>query len=290
MYAQYFGLQQMPFSITPGTEFAFASRAHQEALNTLLVAVKGGEGFVKITGEVGTGKTMLCRRFLNILQKDGLTTAYVPNPALQPHSLLLSVAHELGIRMQDEFDEYGLLKRLNQTLVRVAQRGGSVVVCLDEAQALPDATLEAVRLLSNLETEKRKLLQLVLFGQPELNEKLADPLLRPLCQRISFSYKLSGMSLREVDRYVAHRLTVAGYGGAEIFSRCAIGSLHQASGGVPRLVNILCHKALMAAYGEGIRQVDARHIKAAADDTDAASKPGWLSPARWFSPFNWGHG
>jgi len=276
MYLDHFRLREMPFAITPGTAFAFASRAHQEALNTLLVAVQGGEGFVKITGEVGTGKTILCRRFLDILHRQHVVTAYIPNPAMQPRSLLLSLAEELGMPANGNVDEYTLIDNINKTLLSVAERGSSVVVCLDEAQSMPRDTLEAVRLLSNLETGRSKLLQLVLFGQPELDQKLADNSLRQLQQRITFEYEMSGMSLRELDRYVAHRLGIAGYVGADLFSAAAIHRLHQATRGVPRLVNVLCHKALLSVFGEGGQSVLPRHIRAAAADTSAAHAPGYL--------------
>ena len=294
MYLDHFQLQEMPFAITPGAAFAFGSRAHQEALNTLLVAVQSGEGFVKITGEVGTGKTILCRRFLDILHRKGVVTAYVPNPAMQPRTLLQSLAAELGMNERADVDEFTLMSNINKTLIAVAERGGTVVVCLDEAQAMPRDTLEAVRLLSNLETGRAKLLQLVLFGQPELDDKLAEQSLRQLQQRITFEYALSAMSLRELDRYVAHRLNIAGYAGADLFSAQAIHRLHQASRGVPRLVNVLCHKALMSVFGEGGQVVCERHIRAAASDTASAYLPGylplWLTQPRLYasSTLSWG--
>jgi MSHA biogenesis protein MshM len=293
MYLDHFRLREMPFAITPGTAFTFASRAHQEALNTLLVSVQGGEGFVKITGEVGTGKTILCRRFLDILQRRGIVTAYIPNPAMQPRSLLQALAEELGMRAGAEVDEYTLLGNINKTLMSVAQRDCSVVVCLDEAQAMPRETLEAVRLLSNLETGRSKLLQLVLFGQPEFDHKLAENSLRQLQQRITFEYEMSGMSVRELDRYVAHRLNIAGYVGADLFSTTAIHRLYQATGGVPRLINILCHKALLSVFGEGGKCVLPRHISAAAADTTAARSSGllplWLTqPTAWAAGMGWG--
>ncbi|MEC5386087.1 AAA family ATPase [Uliginosibacterium sp. H3] len=293
MYLEHFRLREMPFAITPGVAFAFASRAHQEALNTLLVSVQSGEGFVKITGEVGTGKTILCRRFLDILQRRGIVTAYIPNPAMAPRSLLQAFAEELGMFETSGLDEHTLLGNINKTLVQVAARGCSVVLCLDEAQAMPRDTLEAVRLLSNLETSRSKLLQLVMFGQPELDRQLGEHSLRQLQQRITFEYEMSGMNLRELDRYVAHRLAVAGHVGSDLFSAAAIDRLHQASRGVPRLVNILCHKSLMIVFGEGGTLVSPRHVRAAAADTTAARQPGymplWLKqPGVWTSSLGWG--
>lgn len=269
MYLAHFGLREAPFGITPDTSFVFTCNAHQEALNTLLVAVTNGEGFIKITGEVGTGKTLLCRRFLSTLD-DKYVSAYIPNPYLEPRTLMLSLAEELGIAVESGAEQHQLLKRLNQGLLEFANAGKRVVVCLDEAQAMPLETLEALRLLSNLETEKSKLLQVVLFGQPELNERLAQESVRQLRQRITFEYELGGLNKQELLLYLAHRMRVAGYTGRPLFSRNAVEALFQASKGLPRLVNILAHKALLLVYGEGGMKVQGRHVRAAAQDTPSA--------------------
>ncbi len=274
MYLQHFGLVEPPFGITPDTSFAFAAQAHQEALNTLLLAVQGGEGFVKITGEVGTGKTLLCRRFLATLGEEYLT-AYLPNPALRPNTLMLALAKELGLEIVPETDEYTLMRMLNDLLLREAGAGHRVILCLDEVQAMPLSTLETVRLLSNLETEKRKLLQVVLFGQPELDAKLADPSVRQIRQRIAFHYPLKGLTRNEMQAYLDHRLRVAGHRGATLFEKSATNSLYRASRGIPRLVNILAHKALMSAYGQGVRSVTAGHVRKAVQDTEGARRS-WL--------------
>jgi MSHA biogenesis protein MshM len=173
MYLTHFALREPPFGLTPDTAFAFACTPHQEALNTLLIASANGEGFMKVTGEVGTGKTLLCRRFLSQLD-DATVSAYIPNPLLDPHGLLLALAAELRLDVGRDDDQPSLVKALNEALLVHARADKRVVVCLDEAQAMPLETLESLRLLSNLETEKRKLFQVVLFGQPELDEKLAD--------------------------------------------------------------------------------------------------------------------
>lgn len=266
MYAAHFGLRELPFGITPDTSFFFGSPRSQEALNTLLVATRGGEGFIKITGEVGTGKTLLCRKFMATLG-EGFVTAYIPNPYLEPRTLMLALADELEIPLERDVDQHQLLKAINLRLLELAGQDLRVVLCLDEAQAIPVESLEALRLLTNLETEKRKLLQIVLFGQPELNRKLELASIRQLAQRITFHYHLGPLSRDDLDFYVAHRLRVAGFTGARLFSGAAIRGLYKASGGVPRLVNIMAHKALMLSYGQGKQQVIKRHVAIAARDT-----------------------
>ncbi|MDP1538277.1 MAG: AAA family ATPase [Burkholderiales bacterium] len=275
MYQAHFGLREPPFGITPDTSFAYACNSHQEALNTLLVAVRNGEGFMKVTGEVGTGKTLLCRRFLAMLDAR-FVSAYVPNPYLEPRTLMFALADELGITLPRESDQHQLLKELSRALLNFARQGKTVVVCLDEVQAMPQETLEALRLLTNLETEKRKLLQVVLFGQPELDARLAHAAVRQLRQRITFQYRLSALNAEEVDHYLAHRLRVAGYHGNRLFARAAVRRLHRASRGVPRLINIVAHKSLLLAFGEGLQQVLPQHVRDAAKDTPAAA-----SNSRW---------
>ncbi len=277
MYKTHFGLRELPFGITPDTSFFFACSNSQEALNTLLVAAKNGEGFIKITGEVGTGKTLLCRKFMAMLD-DTFVTAYIPNPFLEPRTLMLALADELEIALDKDVDQHQLLKSINHRLLVLARDGKRVLVCLDEAQAIPLESLEALRLLTNLETEKRKLLQIVLFGQPELNRKLQLDAIRQLNQRITFHYHLGPLSKDDLEFYLAHRLSVAGFTGRRLFSRTAVKTLKAASGGIPRLVNILAHKSLMLTFGEGKRQVTARHVRAAAKDTGAARRTGW----RWW--------
>ncbi len=274
MYAAHFGLRELPFGITPDTSFFFGSPRSQEALNTLLVAARSGEGFIKITGEVGTGKTLLCRKFMATLG-EGFVTAYIPNPYLEPRTLMLALADELEIVLERDVDQHQLLKAINSRLLTLAGHGLQVVLCLDEAQAIPVESLEALRLLTNLETEKRKLLQIVLFGQPELNRKLELDQIRQLAQRITFHYHLGPLGRDDLDYYVAHRLRVAGFTGARLFSPAAIRRLFNYSRGVPRLVNILAHKSLMLAYGQGRQQVGGGHVLTAAIDTVGAKRRYW---------------
>jgi MSHA biogenesis protein MshM len=272
-YLKHFGLRELPFGITPDTSFFFACRTIQEALNTLLVAMSNGEGFIKITGEVGTGKTLLCRKFLSTLGPRWVS-AYIPNPNLEPRGLELALAEELGV-VAEFAEPHRLDKQLTQRLLDIARQGKRVVLCMDETQAMPLATLETVRLLTNLETEKRKLMQVVLFGQPELDRKLASPSVRQLRQRITFHHVLKALGRNEVADYVAHRLTIAGYSGSALFSDSALKSMHRASRGVPRLVNILAHKSLLLVFGEGGRLAERRHVRAAVEDTPSASSPWW---------------
>jgi MSHA biogenesis protein MshM len=266
MYLKHFGLTEAPFSITPDTSFYFASHSYQEGLNTLFFAILSGEGFIKITGEVGTGKTLLCRKLMSSLDSS-YKVAYVPNPYLEPQSLLMVLAQELGIKITSEVTQHALLNALTQGLLDFARNDIKVVVCLDEVQAMPIETLEALRLLSNLETEKRKLLQVVIFGQPELEDKLNHTSIRQLKQRITFEYKLERLSRDEMQYYLNHRLIIAGYQGGRTFSSVALALMYFKSKGVPRLVNILAHKALLAAYGKGKHQVGFSEVLAAAADT-----------------------
>lgn len=268
-YTRYFGLREAPFTNTPDSRYFFAHDSCQMAFNTLMVATRSGEGFIKITGEVGTGKTLLCRKFLGILDENFIT-AYIPNPYLEPMTLLLAVADELGIAYPEHVNQHQLLKSFTNFLIETyARHHCTVVLCLDEAHAMPTETLEVLRLLSNLETPRRKLIQLVLFGQPELDAHLEQSSIRQLKQRISFSASLGPLTRSNLDDYIQHRLHTAGYQGPRLFSRQAIQHIYKASQGVPRLVNILAHKALLAAFGEGARYVNGRHVQLAVADTES---------------------
>jgi len=234
----------------------------------LLIALRSGEGFIKISGEVGTGKTLLCRKVLNTLGDD-FVTAYLPNPCLTPAGLRMALADELSIEYVRNMGQHRILKLINDRLIELNAQGKQVVLLLDEAQALPDDSMEALRLLTNFETEKNKLLQVVLFGQPELDERLAENNLRQLRQRITFSYDLASIDRMGIEGYLAHRLLVAGYNGRPLFSAGAMDALHRDSCGVPRVINILAHKALMVAYGKGVYSVSAEHVEIAAIDTES---------------------
>lgn len=273
MYLAHFGLSQPPFGITPDTEFVYPSRSHLEGLNLLHLALASGEGFIKVVGEIGTGKTLLCRNFLAELGPQW-RAAYIPNPQLQPRELLLEVADELDAGGGGGNASHAI-KRINRRLLEMAAEGTQAVICIDEAQTMPRLTLESLRLLSNLETEKRKLLHIVLFGQPELDSMLAAHSARQIRQRIAFQHQLRKLDAGEVAHYVRQRLHIAGQGSEPVFSATALRSLARRAGGTPRLINILAHKAMLVAYGEGVPLVGPGHVRAAAADTEAALRSWW---------------
>ena len=272
MYLEHYGLKALPFTITPDTEFFMNRAGYQDALNVLLVALRSGEGFIKVTGEVGVGKTLLCRKLLNSL-KGEYTTAYIYNPYLEPDTLLFAIADELGIEYEATTNRHILQKDITRQLLKNLELGRRVILCLDEVQAMPVRTLETLRLLTNIETEKRKLIQVVLFGQPELDILLEQPSIRQLKQRITFTYELKPLNKTAVKAYIRHRLMVAGYKGRDLFTTSAMEYLYNASGGIPRMINILSHKAMLVAYGRGESSISAGHVRAAVKDSPEAKRP-----------------
>lgn len=280
MYLYHFGLRELPFTLTPNTQFYLGLESHNEALAVLTTALKSGEGFIKVCGEVGTGKTLLCRKVLNELPEH-FVTAYIPNPYLKPDELRRAVAVELGVKQAQRMSTQLLTQRIQNRLLELHGQGHSVVLILDEAQALPAESLEALRLFTNLETETRKLLQVVLFAQPELDQRLAEQQFRQLKQRITFSYRLRSLTANEVEHYIQHRMKVAGYKGASLFSSGICQKITKASQGIPRLVNILCHKTLMLSFGQGQYLISKAHVKAAIADTEGVAEQWpikqWLS-------------
>jgi len=284
MYLGHFSLREAPFSITPDTDFFYPHEGAQASLNMLLVALRSGEGFLKVVGELGCGKTVLCRQLLKTLQGE-FVTAYIPNPDMGPDDLLLALASELGVEVSQTPHRHEIMNGIGACLLGHARAHRRVVVCIDEAQAIPVRSVESLRLLSNLETEKRKLLQIVLLGQPDLDEKLARPEIRQLLQRITFSEFLGPMDLRRVPVYLQHRLATAAVDDTvetSIFSPEAAAILAKASGGVPRLINVLAHKCLMLAYGEDMMTVTADHARMAVRDTEGVSQP-----APWWRRWSW---
>lgn len=246
MYTAFYGFTDPPFVITPNPRYLFFSEKHREAFNHLLFGIRQRKGFMQLTGEVGSGKTTLCRALLEQLG-DRYITALILNPMFSESQLLRAVIKELGLGdgARDRLHNYGVL---NKFLLAKAEEDKDVVLIIDEAQNLTFPLLEQVRLLSNLETHDRKLIQIVLIGQPELRAKLNDPALRQLRQRITIRYHLGSLSEDETRRYLEHRMTVAGSRGTPVFEPAAVAGIHRYSKGIPRLVNALADKALLAGF------------------------------------------
>jgi MSHA biogenesis protein MshM len=268
MYLDYFELNEFPFTLTPNTKFFCTLSTHSEALNVINVSLENGEGFIKIIGEVGTGKTLLCRKLLNSLDAEKYISVYIVNPNLDCSAFYEAILKELGVPYNKKTDQHELLLALSDKLLSLYKSNKHVIVIVDEAQGLPDKTLEALRLLSNIETESSKLLHIVLFGQPELEVRLNKPKLRQLKQRIAFSYQLRRLNLREIEDYLHFRLKTAGFNYNRLFTRAAHKLLFTASTGIPRLINVLCHKALLAAYGYGEKRITAKTMLLAIKDTN----------------------
>ena len=280
MYLQYFGLNEAPFSITPDPAFVYLSAAHRDALAHLMYGVgQGGSGgFVQLTGEVGTGKTTLCRCLLEQIPED-CRVALVLNPLMTPRELLATVCEELGIDTDGIRDSSkGMVDALNGYLLEQHGQGRRVVVIIDEAQNLSPEALEQVRLLTNLETAKHKLLQMVLLGQPELRQLLQRQDLRQLAQRITARYHLTPLNQQETSAYAVHRMKVAG-APRNPFRKSALRALYQRSGGVPRLINIIADRALAAAYAQESGYVSAHMVNVAANEVQPSEER--VRPRRW---------
>jgi MSHA biogenesis protein MshM len=265
MYLQHFGLREAPFRITPHTEFFFAGANRGATLEALLYAITAGEGMVKVTGEVGSGKTMLCRVLMERLPET-VETIYLAVPSLSRDEMLAAIASDLGIDTAGA-NTTKLVRALQEKLIEVHAAGRQVVALIDEAHAMPLATLEEIRLLSNLETGTEKLLQIVLFGQPELDEHLALPSMRQLKERITHAFTLAPLPSREVGEYVGFRLRAAGYHGPALFGPEALRIIADASEGLTRRINIYADKTLLAAFAAGTHTVTADHARAAVSDT-----------------------
>jgi general secretion pathway protein A len=260
MYDQFYGFREPPFNITPDPRFLFFSDRHREAYDHILFGIKERKGFIQITGEVGAGKTTLCRAVLEQLGPS-YVTALILNPCLTSAQLLRAILREYGLTPKS--DRVACLEMLNQFLLDELAKGRDVVLLIDEAQDLESELLEQIRLLSNLETDQRKLLQIVLIGQPELRDKLNEQRLRQLRQRITVRYHLAPLSRQEVERYIQHRLQVVGANGRPAFTSWAIRSIFRYSGGVPRLINAVCDKALLAGFVEGTDLLTWRQVRRA---------------------------
>lgn len=258
MYLEYYGLRETPFNLTPNPRFLFYSAKHREAFNHLLYGIRERKGFVQLTGEVGAGKTTLCRALLEQLG-DQYATALILNPVLDAEHLMKAIAMEFGLPVRG-LDRLEIVAALNQFLLTQLEHGKDTVLIIDEAQDLTNELLEQVRLLSNLETDDRKLLQIVLMGQPELRDRLNDHRLRQLRQRITVRYHLRPLRRFEVGQYIQHRLQISGGNGAPYFTRGALWRIYRYSAGVPRLVNAVCDKCLLAGFVQQRQWVDYRMV------------------------------
>jgi len=264
MYEEFYGLSAPPFSITPDPRYLFFSRRHREAYEHMLFGIRERKGFIQITGEVGAGKSTLCRALLAEIG-DSCATALILNPVMSSLQLLRAILHELGLDDRGN-DRLRLLQNLNEFLLARVHEGRDVVLIIDEAQDLTPAVLEEIRLLSNLETDDRKLLQIVLLGQPELRDTLDRAALRQLRQRITVRYHLKPIDRQETEAYIQHRLAIAGANGRPTFSRPAIRAIHLYSHGVPRLINAVCDKTLLVGYIEDRDHLTLRHVWRAVRD------------------------
>src|SRR5438067_905805 len=270
LYLEHFGLQEPPFRITPHTDFFFDGAERGATLEALAYAVMHDEGIVKVSGEVGSGKTMLCRMLMERLPRD-VETLYLATPSLARDEILHAVADELKLELPER--RTAALRELQEHLIRLYGAGRRVVILIDEAHVMPEDTLEQVRLLSNLESSRHKLLQIVLFGQPELDATLAKASLRQLRDRITHSFRMRPLAPGEVATYLAFRMRAAGYRGPDLFAARAAGLLARASGGLTRRVNILADKALLAAFSESAHAVTEHHVRAAIADSEFAAAP-----------------
>jgi len=266
MYEKFYGLTAPPFSITPDPRYLFFSHRHREAFEHMLFGITQRKGFIQITGEVGAGKSTLCRAVLEQL-REGFSTALILNPVMTGIQLVRTILHEFGLDDHGN-DRVQLVRRLNDFLLERLHAGQDVVLFVDEAQDMSDDLLEEIRLLSNLETDDRKLVQIVLVGQPELRRRLDQPELRQLRQRITVRYHLGPIARAETEAYIFHRLTVAGSNGRPSFSPAAIRGIHRASRGVPRVINAICDKALLAGYVEDCDYITRRQVRRAVRDLE----------------------
>jgi general secretion pathway protein A len=260
MYNEFYGFSESPFNITPDPRFLFFSRRHQEAFDHLVFGIQERKGFIQLTGEVGAGKTTLCRALLERLGSH-VRTALILNPCLTQTQLLRAILMELGVKARR--DRASCLQDLNGFLLEQVAEGHDVVLIIDEAQDLGLDLLEQVRLLSNLETDQRKLLQIVLVGQPELRDQLSKRRLRQLRQRITVRYHLSSLNLDETEQYIHYRLHIAGGNSRPAFSRWALRRIHRYAGGVPRLINAVCDKTLLCGYVKGTDRLRLQHVRRA---------------------------
>lgn len=267
MYQSFYGLKEMPFNITPDPNFLYLSPTHQEALQHIKYGVVEKKGFIVLTGEVGCGKTTLCRHFINEIDEDKYETALILNPRITETQLLNTILTELGEESTTS-NKNGLVQQVNDALLKRIQQGKDILLIIDEAQNLTFELLEQLRLLSNLETDKQKLLQIILLGQPEFKKILAEKRLRQLRQRILVHSELRKLNRHQVEQYIHHRIAMAGGQGIPFFTTWAVRLVHRKSKGTPRVINNICDKALLASYIRNSEVVQRKDIRTALKDID----------------------
>jgi len=274
MYLEHYGLDRPPFKITPDTSLFYKGNKRGAALEALKYAIVSGEGIIKVVGEVGSGKTMLCR-MLEVKLPENVEIGYIANPSLSPENILHVIAFELKLNITNESSKLEVMQELQNYLLEKHTQNKQIVIFVEEAQSMPIETLEEIRLLSNLETNENKLLQMVLFGQPELDEKLRQPSIRQLKERITHSFYLDPFPGKDIYEYLNYRMRLVGYKGPDIFSQKISNSIEKKSEGLTRRINILADKALLAAYSEGDHGINNKHINLAAKDSDFLQKTNW---------------
>lgn len=272
MYYDYFGLKQPPFKITPDTSLFFPGGDRGAILDALIYAIVSGEGIVKLVGEVGSGKTTLCRMLEKELPEN-VEIVYLANPSLSPDNILHAIAFELNLKVRPDDSRLKVMNSLQNYLLERHAENKQIVVFVEEAQSMPIATLEEIRLLSNLETAQNKLLQIVIFGQPELDVMISKPEIRQLKERITYSFYLSPFKPDEVKDYINSRLRSCGYRSVELFNEKAIKLISKYSNGLLRRINILADKALLASYADNVNTVTVKHVKLAAGETEFVNTP-----------------
>ena len=273
MYYAHFGLTQPPFKITPNTEFFFPGGNRGAILDALLYAISHGEGIIKVSGEVGSGKTMLCRMLQTCLPQQ-IESVYLANPSVSPDEIVHAIAFELQLPIGGNMPRIKVMQELHNYLLERHVQKCQVVIFVEESQSMPLATLEEIRLLSNLETGSHKLLQMVLFGQPELDEILRLPQIRPLRERITYSFSLSPLNAQQIKEYLMFRMRAAGYRGPDLFSPSVVHMITKASKGLTRRVNLLADKALLAAFADSTHTIKPKHIRAAIEDSEFSNDVG----------------
>ncbi len=280
MYTQFFGLQVKPFNLTPNPQFLYLSKIHREVYAHLLYGVQNRVGFIEVTGEVGTGKTTILRTFLGELDSVKFQVALIFNPRLTALELLRNINGEFGVPVQGE-TLAELVDALNQFLLEESRADRVPVLVIDEAQNLSGDVLEQIRLLSNLETETEKLIQIVLAGQPELAQVMDRPELRQLNQRVAVRYHLAPLDLQDSRDYIRHRLKIAGRPDGELFTPAAIRAIHRLSGGVPRLINLLCDRTLLIGYADSVGRLTRREVRRAGREL-ARQPAGYKQQRLWW--------